>query len=52
MFTFARMIAPASLSFLTRKASSGGIEPASRTEPAVVGMSAVSTLSLSTTGIP
>ncbi len=40
--TFARMIAPASRSFFTRNASSGGIEPFSMKEPAVVGRSAVS----------
>ncbi len=41
-FTFARMIAPASRSFFTTNASSGGIDPSSSPEPAVVGMSAVS----------
>ena len=52
MLTLARMMAPASRSFRTRKASSGGSEPASMTEPAVVGMSVVSRLSFRTTGIP
>ena len=41
-FTLARMIAPASRSFFTTNASSGGIEPSSSTEPPVVGMSKVS----------
>src|SRR5258708_22075487 len=41
MFIFARMIAPASRSFFTTNASAGGIEPSSRTEPPVVGRSAV-----------
>ena len=52
MFALPRMIAPASRSFRTMNASSGGIDPFSRRDPAVVGMSCVSTLSLSTTGIP
>ena len=47
-----RMIAPACRSFLVMKASSGGMEPASATEPAVVGMSAVSMLSFSRMGMP
>ena len=47
-----RMIAPALRSFFVMNASSGGIEPASATLPAVVGMSAVSMLSLSSTGTP
>jgi hypothetical protein len=41
MFIFARMTAPASRSFFTTNASAGGIEPSSRTEPPVVGRSAV-----------
>jgi hypothetical protein len=49
---FARMMAPASRSFFTTKASSGGMEPLSTIEPPVVGMSLVSKLSLSTTGTP
>ena len=52
MFALPRMIAPAPRSLCTMKASSGGIDPLSRSDPAVVGMSWVSTLSLSTTGIP
>ena len=40
-FTLARMIAPAALSFFTRNASSGGIDPSSSTEPPVVGRSKV-----------
>jgi hypothetical protein len=51
-FTLAKMMAPAALSFFTMKASSGGREPSSSTDPPVVGRSAVSTLSLSTTGMP
>ena len=51
-FTLARMMAPASRSFFTMKASSGGIDPSSTTEPPVVGMSNVSKLSFSTTGMP
>ncbi len=50
--TFARMIAPASRSFLVRKASLGGMEPSSSWLPAVVGMSVVLKLSFKTTGIP
>ena len=46
------MIAPAARSFLTTNASSGGIEPSSSTDPPVVGMSAVSMLSLTITGMP
>jgi hypothetical protein len=46
------MIAPAWRSLRVMKASALGIEPASATEPAVVGMSLVSTLSLSSTGMP
>ena len=46
------MIAPAARSFFTVKASSGGMEPFSSKEPAVVGMSYVSKLSFSTTGTP
>jgi hypothetical protein len=42
---FAMMIAPASLNRLTTKASSGGTDFASVTEPPVVGKSAVSKLS-------
>ena len=38
----ARTIAPASLKRRTKKASSGGIDSASVTEPPVVGMSCVS----------
>ncbi|MEZ4584789.1 MAG: hypothetical protein R2909_00105 [Gemmatimonadales bacterium] len=45
-------IAPASRSRRITKASSGGIEPASITEPAVVGRSWVSMLSLTRIGIP
>src|SRR5262249_36162993 len=41
MFIFARIIAPASRSFFTTNASVAGIEPSSRTEPPVVGRSAV-----------
>ena len=52
MLSFARMIAPALLSFSTMNASSGGSDPAKSSEPAVVGMSAVSMLSLSATGMP
>ncbi len=52
MFTLARMMAPASRSRRTRNASSGGIDPASSTDPPVVGMSEVSTLSFRTTGMP
>ena len=52
MLTLARMIAPASRSFFTTNASSGGIEPSSSTEPPVVGMSKVSKLSFSTIGMP
>ena len=51
-FTFASTMAPASLSLRTTKASSGGRESWSRKDPAVVGMSAVSKLSLRSTGIP
>ena len=47
-----RMIAPASRNFFVMNASSGGTDPSSATEPAVVGMSAVSTLSFSNTGMP
>ena len=46
MFTLASTMAPASRSFRTMKASSGGMDPARRREPAVVGRSAVSMLSL------
>jgi hypothetical protein len=46
------MIAPASRSFCTMNASSGGIDPASATLPAVVGSSAVSMLSLRRIGMP
>ena len=52
MFTLARMIAPASRSFFTTNASSGGTEPSSRIEPPVVGMSTVSKLSFRTMGMP
>ena len=52
MLSLARMMAPASRSLRTMKASSGGTEPFSRSDPAVVGMSPVSTLSLSNTGMP
>ena len=46
------MMAPASRSRLVMKASAAGSVPASATDPAVVGMSAVSILSLSSTGMP
>ena len=39
--TLARTMAPAARSFLTRKASSGGMEPSSSTEPPVVARSNV-----------
>jgi hypothetical protein len=39
MLDFARTIAPASLMRLTWNASSGGIDPARESEPAVVGIS-------------
>ena len=42
---------PAALSCLTRKASAGGTEFISETEPAVVGIRAVLTLSLTKTGV-
>ena len=42
MLSLARMMAPASRSFLTTKASSGGIESWSMKDPAVVGRSNVS----------
>src|SRR3972149_6484339 len=47
-----RMMAPASRSLRVMKASSGGTDPSRATEPAVVGMSKGSTLSLSRTGTP
>src|SRR3954451_16024908 len=47
----AMISAPAALSRWTMNAS-GGVEPASAHEPAVVGMPVVSTLSLTITGIP
>jgi hypothetical protein len=46
------MIAPASRSLAVMNASFGGIDPANEGDPAVVGMSAVSTLSLRSTGMP
>ncbi len=46
------MTAPASRSFFTTYASSGGMDPASSCEPAVVGRSNVSKLSLSRIGTP
>ncbi len=46
------MMAPASRSFCTMKASLGGMEPSRITEPPVVGISTVSKLSFSTTGMP
>ena len=46
------MIAPASRSLRVMKASLGGIEPVERNEPPVVGMSPVSMMSLSATGMP
>ena len=49
---FPRMMAPASLSFCVMNASSGGTDPASEGDPAVVGMSSVSTLSFRRTGMP
>src|SRR6266550_209386 len=50
---FPRKIAPAARSFMAMKASVGGIDPASASEPAVVViLSAVPTLSLSRIGIP
>ncbi len=51
-FALAMMIAPAARSCFTTNASSGGIDPSSSTEPPVVGMSAVSMLSLMMTGMP
>src|SRR5438105_1636329 len=48
---FARMIAPAALSWCTTNASLG-VLPASAHEPAVVGMPVVSMLSLTMIGIP
>jgi len=51
-FALAMMIAPAARNCFTTNASSGGIEPSSSTEPPVVGMSAVSILSLMITGMP
>ena len=42
MFDFAMTIAPASRSFLTRKASVAGVQPASAREPAAVCMPEVS----------
>ena len=50
--TLAKIIAPASLSFRTRKASCAGCCSFRQTAPAVVFMSAVSILSLSKMGIP
>ena len=50
--TFAMITAPAARSFFTTNASSGGIDPSSRTEPPVVAMSAVSMLSFKTIGMP
>ena len=47
-----RMIAPAARNCSVMKASSGGIEPSSELDPPVVGMSAVLTLSLRSTGMP
>jgi len=41
MFTFASTIAPAARSFFTTKASSGGIDPSSSSEPPVVARSDV-----------
>ena len=52
IFVFARIMAPASRSFLTRNASFGGNDPFSKKEPPVVGMSEVSKLSFNNTGIP
>jgi hypothetical protein len=52
MLALPRRTAPAAVSFATRKASSGGVEPSSISDPAVVGRSAVSKLSLTTTGMP
>src|SRR5262245_49851378 len=46
------MIAPAASSFRVTNASDCGTDPANATDPAVVGMSFVSTLSLRITGIP
>jgi len=52
MVALPRMMAPALRSFLVMKASSAGMDPASATDPAVVGMSLVLMLSLSKTGMP
>ena len=52
-FALPRITAPASRSRLTRNASRAGVESASANEPAVLcSRSAVSTLSLSSTGMP
>ena len=51
MFALARISAPASRSLLTTNASCSGTDCASVSEPPVVGMSAVSKLSLRMTGI-
>src|SRR5438034_5372021 len=47
-----RMTAPARRSFWVMNASLAGIDPPSAIDPAVVGISAVSTLSLRMTGTP
>ena len=50
--TFARMMAPASLSFRVTVASRGGKDSAKPTKPPVVGNPAASIVSLRTTGTP
>src|SRR5205809_5510422 len=49
---FPRMMAPARRSFRVMNASFAGMDPPSATDPAVVGMSAVSMLSLRMSGTP
>jgi hypothetical protein len=52
MFALPRITAPAARSRLTTKPSSGGWTLASAIDPALVSMSKVSKLSLSTIGMP
>ncbi len=52
MVALPRMIAPASRSFRATKASDRGKDPSNATDPAVVGMSRVSMLSLRIIGMP